>query len=326
MSQCGPRGHGRSRIRLAVRDGELDVVVLAEQTLEALTERAPVSPEPDRLSDDDPVEPGGETSRVREAVATAPRPFEARLDRVLRVDRVATDQPGEADQPRVVGCHELGDVALECLVASSDTEADLVAAHACGTSSEPITDTDRAGGAAGSMFARPQRILTRRTAHQGLYLQRSGEDVRMHGQGPEGLDMRKLGLVAIAALMGAVMSVPVVDAASSSPVEGSWTSIDPVDGSTQHLSIQGGKNLQLQYIDELGTTCVDIGAPTPVFTGMLVGTFSDNGLVARFNSGRCGSRLVLRAADGFAWFFEYDPNTDTLWGAINDGPATWYRD
>jgi hypothetical protein len=23
---------------------------------------------------------------------------------------------------------------------------------------------------------------------------------------------------------------------------------------------------------------------------------------------------------------EYDPNTDTLWGAINDGPATWYRD
>jgi len=138
--------------------------------------------------------------------------------------------------------------------------------------------------------------------------------------------MRNLGRLAIAALICAAIGVPVVEAAPSSPVEGSWTSIDPVDGSTQHLFIQGGKNLQLQYTDEFGTTCVEMGAPTPVFTAVLVGTFSDNQLVARFNSGRCGPRLVLRAADGFAWFFEYDPNTDTLWGAINDGPATWYRD
>lgn len=138
--------------------------------------------------------------------------------------------------------------------------------------------------------------------------------------------MRKLGLVGIAVLLCAVVAVPIVEAAPSSPVEGSWTSIDPVDGSIQHLSIQGGTNLQIQYIDEYGTTCADIGAPTNVFTGVLVGTFSDNKLVARFNSGRCGSRLVLRAADGFAWFFEYDPGTDTLWGAINDGPATWSRD
>ena len=138
--------------------------------------------------------------------------------------------------------------------------------------------------------------------------------------------MRKLGLVGVSALLFAVAAVPIVEAAPSSPVEGSWTSIDPVDRSTQHLYIQGGTNLQIQYIDEYATTCAEIGAPTVVFTGMLVGTFSNNELVARFNSGRCGPRLVLRAADGFAWFFEYDPGTDTLWGAINDRPATWSRD
>jgi len=138
--------------------------------------------------------------------------------------------------------------------------------------------------------------------------------------------MRKLGIGGVAVVLCLAVGVPITAAAASSPVEGSWTSIDPVDGSTQHLSIQGGTNLQLQYIDEYATTCANIGAPTNVFTGVLVGTFSDNEVVARFNSGRCGPRLVLRAADGFAWFFEYDPNTDTLWGAVNDGPATWYRD
>ncbi len=138
--------------------------------------------------------------------------------------------------------------------------------------------------------------------------------------------MRKLGIVGIATLLCTLVAVPITTAAATSPVEGSWTSIDPVDGSTQHLSIQGGRNLKLAYVDEFATTCVEIGAPTPVFTATLIGTFSDNGLIARFNSGRCGPRLVLRAADGFAWFFEYDPSTDTLFGAVNDGPATWYRD
>jgi len=138
--------------------------------------------------------------------------------------------------------------------------------------------------------------------------------------------MRKLGMVGTIALLGLLVSVPITAAAASSPVEGSWTSIDPVDNSTQHLHIQGGTNLKIGYVDEFATTCADIGAPTTVFTANLIGTFSDNELVARFNSGRCGPRIVLRAADGFAWFFEYDPATDTLFGAVNDGPATWHRD
>ena len=138
--------------------------------------------------------------------------------------------------------------------------------------------------------------------------------------------MRKLGSIGVAALLCTLAVVPIASAAAASPVEGSWTSIDPLDGSTQHLSIQGGANLKLAYVDEYATTCANIGAPTNVFAANLIGNFSDNFMVARFNTGKCGPRIVLRAADGFAWFFVYDPATDTLFGALNDGPATWYRD
>ena len=138
--------------------------------------------------------------------------------------------------------------------------------------------------------------------------------------------MRRLVLVAFAAILAAAIALPVV-AATPSGFAGTWSSIDPVDGSTQHLSVRGGPaHVQIQYVDEFGTTCVDVGAPTTVFTGVLTGTISGNEMSAWFKAAGCGPRIVLRASDFFSWFFEYDPNTDTLWGAINDGPATWHRD
>ena len=138
--------------------------------------------------------------------------------------------------------------------------------------------------------------------------------------------MRRLGAVAAATMLLIAVTVPVAGAASS-PILGSWTSIDPVDGSTQHMLIRGGgSHVQIEYVDEFATTCVDEGAPTTEFTGVLAGSIAGNELVAEFKSAGCGPQLVLRAAYNFSWIFEYDPNTDTLWGAINDGPATWYRD
>jgi hypothetical protein len=137
--------------------------------------------------------------------------------------------------------------------------------------------------------------------------------------------MRRLGVVAVAALLAAAVTVPV--SAASSGFNGSWSSIDPVDGSTQHLSIKGsGGRVQMSYVDEFGKVCVEVGAPTTVFTGVLTGTISGNDLVGLWKSAGCGPVLLLRVTDRFEWFFEYDPGTDTLWGATNDGPATWYRD
>jgi hypothetical protein len=139
--------------------------------------------------------------------------------------------------------------------------------------------------------------------------------------------MRKLGALATAAMLLAVASAPVTAASPSSGFLGSWTSTDPVDGSTQHLVIMGSNGkVQMSYVDEFATTCLNVGAPTVVFTGLLTGAISGNELVGWWKAAGCGPQLVLRAADRFAWIFEYDPNTDTLFGAINDGPATWCRD
>jgi hypothetical protein len=137
--------------------------------------------------------------------------------------------------------------------------------------------------------------------------------------------MRRLGLVSVAVLLAGALVAQV--SAASSGFSGSWTSIDPVDGRTQHLTIMGSAGrVQMAYVDEFGTTCLDVGAPTNVFSGVLTGTISGNELVGWWKAAGCGSRLILRASDHFEWIFEYDPGTDTLFGAINDGPATWYRD
>jgi hypothetical protein len=136
--------------------------------------------------------------------------------------------------------------------------------------------------------------------------------------------MRRLGL-AVGVLALTLVGAGSAAAAQTSPFEGSWTSIDPVDGSTQHLYVRGGTGVQVQYVDEYGTTCAEIGASSTVFTGTLTGRVSGNELEATFKSAGCGTTLVLTAQVGFSWIFEYDPNTDTLWGAVNDGPATWYR-
>jgi hypothetical protein len=136
--------------------------------------------------------------------------------------------------------------------------------------------------------------------------------------------MRRLGIVALAGL-AALVAAPVVQAAPSTGFTGSWVGIDPVDGSTQHLYIQGGASVQVLYVDEYGTVCELIGAPTMVFTAVLTGRVSGNELDARFKAAGCGPAIVLNGSSFFAWTFLYDPDTDTLWGAINDGPTTWYR-
>jgi hypothetical protein len=139
--------------------------------------------------------------------------------------------------------------------------------------------------------------------------------------------MRKLGIVTGAVLLFASSVVSASAAPSSSPFTGSWTSTDPVDGSTQHLAIRGGpQTVQIQYVDEFATTCVNVGAATTVFTGVLTGKIQDDFLSAWFKSAGCGSQVVLRASDFFTWYFIYEPGSDTLFGALNDGPATWTRD
>lgn len=138
--------------------------------------------------------------------------------------------------------------------------------------------------------------------------------------------MRRLGLaigvIALTTLLGATTAV----AAVPSAFEGAWSSTDPVDGSTQHLYVIGGRNVQMTYVDEHGTTCVELGAPTVVFTGRLTGRVEGDELFAWFKQGGCGPVQAINASIRFGWTFHYDQATDTMFGAIEDGPAIWYRD
>ena len=131
-----------------------------------------------------------------------------------------------------------------------------------------------------------------------------------------------IGLIALTSLLGAATA----SAATQSPFVGRWSSTDPVDSSTQHLFVTGGTNVGMFYVDEYGTTCVEIGAPTVVFSGRLTGHVQGDDLFAFWKQGGCGRIQVLNSSIRFAWTFHYDRNTDTLYGAIEDGPATWYRD
>jgi len=138
--------------------------------------------------------------------------------------------------------------------------------------------------------------------------------------------MRRLGLAIVMIALIGMLGATAASAAPRSAFEGAWSSTDPVDGSTQHIYVTGGSNVQVTYVDEYGTTCVEISAPTVVFTGQLTGHIQGDDLFAWFKQGACGRVLVLSASIKFAWTFHYDRGTDTLFGAIEDGPATWYRD
>jgi hypothetical protein len=143
--------------------------------------------------------------------------------------------------------------------------------------------------------------------------------------------MKKLGIAGAVGLLAATFAAPVVQAAPTTGFTGAWVGIDPVDDSTQHLYVQGGTKVQILYVDEYATICADIGASTTTFTAVLTGTVSGNELDAWFKAAGCGPTVVLAAANFFSWTFLYDdhgtadPSDDTLWGAVNDGPTTWYR-
>src|SRR6185503_5194372 len=130
--------------------------MITEHPLEALSERSVIPTEPNRLPDHDTVEPRCEAPCVVEAVATAPRPLESRLHRVLRIDRIAADEPRETDQARIVLRDELGDVALDPRLPSIGRKLHASTTHRRWTLRRAINETDRSRGSDGSTFPRSE--------------------------------------------------------------------------------------------------------------------------------------------------------------------------
>ena len=60
-----------------------------------------------------------------------------------------------------------------------------------------------------------------------------------------------------------------------------------------------------------GTVCVNLGAPTVVFTGRLTGHVDGDDLFAWFKQGGCGPVQEINASMGIGWSFHYDRESDS---------------
>jgi hypothetical protein len=143
--------------------------------------------------------------------------------------------------------------------------------------------------------------------------------------------MKRNSAIITLALLGLLISAQVVQAApASSPFDGTWIGDEPLppagDGSTYHLVVKGGSNLQIDFEDEFSTPCFDAGATDMWFTGAMRGTASGNTLTATFRSAKCG-HMALTAWKGTShtWTMDNKGTTNPADDTLSDGVVTFHR-
>jgi hypothetical protein len=143
--------------------------------------------------------------------------------------------------------------------------------------------------------------------------------------------MRRLAIVPIVGLtVLALAAAPVQATPPTTPFTGTWTGQDPAppdgDGSTVHLVIKGESNTVIEFTDELGTVCLNVGSPVTEFTSLLTGRVDGSTLDATFRSARCGP-VVLRflLGHGASWELDDGGNDDPADDTLFDGSVLWSR-
>jgi hypothetical protein len=133
-------------------------------------------------------------------------------------------------------------------------------------------------------------------------------------------------VVTLASLAMLVTASAVQAAPPSSAFSGSWIGIDPVDGSTEYLVVNGGSNARIDYQDSYAQACWDAGSTDYWFSSDLRGDVSDITMSGVFKSAKCG-HVQLSGMKGLSmvWTFSpgatADPADDTLF----DTTVTWSR-
>ena len=120
-----------------------------------------------------------------------------------------------------------------------------------------------------------------------------------------------------------ILAAPVAAAPPGNPFVGSWEAPDSFDGSHQHMTIVGGPNMRVTYVDDAATVCLWEGygfvpARARGFGEMTDSTFEWTGdlyCMAR----EAGGPVLLWPDTSFS--LEYDSSTDTL----HDPYECWYR-
>jgi hypothetical protein len=134
----------------------------------------------------------------------------------------------------------------------------------------------------------------------------------------------RYGLVA-ALLVGALVTAALAGSgvlAPKSVFEGTWTSIDPGDGSTQFLTVGAGSHPSVAFVDELATGPACQDDPVKRFVADGTGTVTGSHLDVAFpNGGGCGL-VTVPVAGAYAYDTAGDALTDqdaVVWSRVVGG-------
>jgi hypothetical protein len=132
-------------------------------------------------------------------------------------------------------------------------------------------------------------------------------------------------MIVLRAVLGSLLLAAVVvagAAAAPNPFKGVWSSIDPVDGSTQWLFVGGGSggSFHTRYYDDGATVCEDDGVLYPAQAVGALGIFQGSilGLMPVYCM---ASPRYLYDLDVY-FEYSYDPTNDTL---VDQFSTTWTR-
>ena len=134
--------------------------------------------------------------------------------------------------------------------------------------------------------------------------------------------MKRLSLLVAVALLGLLVTAPAVQAGTpTSPFNGHWHAIDPVDGSNLDAYISGGKNAAIVYTDDVASNvCGD--ASSQVFTSFLTGTVDGDQLSTTFRAAKCGTQILDFRGFMFTWTLDGqgngDPSDDVLTNSFGE--------
>ena len=143
--------------------------------------------------------------------------------------------------------------------------------------------------------------------------------------------MKRLSVVLGALLLGLFVAAPGVQAApAATAFTGEWIGEDPAppdgDGSTVHLFVAGGDHPRVEFTDEFGTVCEDVGSPVTVFSSMLRGFVDGNTLFALFNVAKCGPVTIkFLTGEPAIWTLDDQGNADPADDTLFDGSVVWHR-
>lgn len=132
----------------------------------------------------------------------------------------------------------------------------------------------------------------------------------------------RYGLVALA-LIGSTVALAILSGGSQRPpttvFEGTWTSIDPADGSVQTLVVGAGSAPTVQFEDAHASGAACVADVVKVFTADGAGEISEDRLEVSYPNG--GGCLLMRVPM-VGVYYDYDPGTRTL---LDHDRVMWVR-